>query len=166
MSDPNGAPFPSSFDGNEDFYNESIPGKLWRRFREEPLIPLGCGLTVWAIVGASRSMRRGDSKMTNLYFRRRLYAQAFTIAVLCAGNIYWQKDRVRRRDWNKMVKEKEAQDRRERWLKELEVRDEDEKAFQESLAKKAKAKGEQQAAGVAELKEKTKDLNNLSFGSK
>lgn len=161
MVSPNSAPLPSSFDENADFYNENIPEKIWRRFREEPLIPLGCGLTVWAIVGATRSMRKGDHKMTNLYFRRRLYAQAFTIAVLVAGNMYWQKDRSKRKEYNKMVAEKEALEKRDRWLRELEMRDEEDKAWKERIAKGGRQEGgsvtEAVAAKTKELKEKVQE---------
>lgn len=130
----NSAPLPSSFDENPDFYNESRSQKLFRRIREEPLVPLGCGLTTWAIIGASRSMRKGDHKMTNVFFRRRLYAQAFTIAALVVGNLYWQKDRVKRKEYEKLVEEKERQEKRDRWLRELEMRDQEEKAFKARLA--------------------------------
>ncbi|KAK3217321.1 hypothetical protein GRF29_1g2699633 [Pseudopithomyces chartarum] len=158
MSGPNSARLPSSFDQNEDFYNENRLEKIGRRLREEPLIPLGCAVTVWAIVGATRSMRKGDHKMTNTFFRRRLYAQAFTIAVLVAGNMYWQEDRVKRKEHEKMKAEKERMDRRERWLRELEMRDEEEKAWKERLAKGVRKEGESLTDMV---KEKTAELKNL-----
>ncbi|KAF2192118.1 altered inheritance of mitochondria protein 31, mitochondrial [Zopfia rhizophila CBS 207.26] len=165
MSSPNSAPLPSSFDEDADFYNESRLQKLTRRIREEPLIPLGCALTVWAIIGATRSMRKGDHKMTNIYFRRRLYAQAFTIAVLVVGNLYWQKDRVKRKEYEKLIAEKERQEKRERWLKELEMRDEEEKEFKARLARKIRGveDGEKggKGKGVTELvREKTEELKN------
>jgi len=161
---PNSTPLPSSFDENADFYNENTIDKIWRRFREEPLVPFGCGLTVWAIVGATRSMRKGDHKMTNLYFRRRLYAQAFTIAVLVAGNMYWQKDRLKRKDYEKKVAEKERMDKRDRWLRELEMRDEEDKAWKERMAKKARGAADE-AVGVTEMvKEKTKQLKDQTVG--
>lgn len=147
-----------------DFYNENTLDKIWRRFREEPLIPFGCGLTVWAIVGATRSMRKGDHKMTNLYFRRRLYAQSFTIAVLVVGNLYWQKDRMKRKDYEKMKAEKDRKDQRERWLRELEMRDEEDKAWKERLAKKPRGATEE-ARGVTDLvAEKTKELKDKTLG--
>ncbi|EMD65910.1 hypothetical protein GGP41_010682 [Bipolaris sorokiniana] len=165
---PNSAPLPSSFDENEDFYNENTIDKIWRRLREEPLVPLGCGLTVWAIVGATRSMRKGDHKMTNVYFRRRLYAQAFTIAVLVAGNMYWQKDRVKRKEYEKKVAEKERMDKRERWLRELEMRDEEDKAWKERMAKRARGAAEEvksEARGVTDMvAEKTRELKDKTVG--
>ncbi|KAF2264415.1 altered inheritance of mitochondria protein 31, mitochondrial [Lojkania enalia] len=165
MTSPSSAPLPSSFDENPDFYNENWMQKIGRRFREEPLVPLGCGLTVWAIVGATRSMRKGDHKMTNLYFRRRLYAQAFTIAVLVAGNMYWQKDRLKRKEYEKLVKEKEALEKRDRWLKELEARDEEEKAFKARLAKRME-KGDQMGSVTEAVKEKVVESKDKASGGK
>ncbi|OAK94452.1 altered inheritance of mitochondria protein 31, mitochondrial [Phaeosphaeriaceae sp. SRC1lsM3a] len=164
MGPPNSAPLPSSFDENADFYNENTLDKIWRRFREEPLIPFGCGLTVWAIVGATRSMRKGDHKMTNLYFRRRLYAQSFTIAVLVMGNMYWQKDRVKRKDYEKMKAETERKEKRERWLRELEMRDEEDKAWKDRLAKKTRGASEDVKSITDAVAEKTKEIKEQSLG--
>lgn len=106
--------------------------------------------------------------MTNLYFRRRLYAQAFTIAVLVAGNMYWQKDRVKRKEYEKKVAEKERLEKRDRWLKELEMRDEEDKAWKERMAKKARGAAEEvrnDAKGVTEMvAQKTKELKDQTVG--
>jgi hypothetical protein len=108
-------------------------------------------------------MRKGDHRATNLYFRRRLYAQAFTIAALVAGNMYWQKDRMKRKDYEKMVAEKERMEKRERWLRELEMRDEEDKAWKERLGKR-RAGG---ATGVTDMvREKTKEVKESVVGEK
>lgn len=107
-------------------------------------------------------MRKGDHKMTNLYFRRRLYAQSFTIAVLVIGNLYWQKDRVKRKDYEKLVAEKERMHKRDRWLRELEMRDEEDKAWKNRMARRVRGE-----AGVTELvAEKTKELKDKVVGEK
>lgn len=112
-------------------------------------------------------MRKGDHKMTNLYFRRRLYAQAFTIAVLCVGNLYWQKDRVKRKEYEKLVAEKDRMDKRDRWLKELEMRDEEDKAWKERMARRVRGEGEAQGKGVSEMvAEKTRELKDRAGGGK
>lgn len=99
--------------------------------------------------------------MTNLYFRRRLYAQSFTIAVLVLGNLYWQKGRMKRKDYEKMVAEKDRMDKRERWLKELEMRDEDDKAWKDRMARRVRG----DAGGVTEkVREKTEELKNKFNG--
>lgn len=151
---------------SSDFYNENGLSKIWRRFREEPLIPLGCGLTVWAIVGATRAMRKGDHKMTNLYFRRRLYAQSFTIAVLVVGNLYWQKDRVKRKDYEKLVAEKERGEKRERWLRELESRDEEDRKWKERMARRVRGEGDAGLGVTEKVAEKTRELKDRVVGGK
>jgi hypothetical protein len=113
-------------------------------------------------------MRKGDHKATNMYFRRRLYAQAFTIAVLVAGNMYWQKDRVKRKDYEKKVAEKERMDKRDRWVRELEMRDEEDKAWKDRMAKRVRGMTEEakeDAKGVTDMvAEKTKELKDQTVG--
>jgi Flp pilus assembly protein TadB len=109
-------------------------------------------------------MRKGDHKMTNLYFRRRLYAQAFTIAVLVAGNLYWQKDRVKRKDYEKQVAEKERMEKRERWLREVEMRDEEEKEWKDRMAKKARGVQEEVKGVTEQVAEKTKEYKDKLVG--
>lgn len=102
--------------------------------------------------------------MTNMYFRRRLYAQSFTIAVLVVGNLYWQKDRMKRKDYEKMKAEKEAREKRDRWLRELEARDEEDKAWKQRMATKARGAASE-AKGVTDMvAEKTKELKDEVVG--
>ncbi|KAB8336821.1 hypothetical protein FH972_021130 [Carpinus fangiana] len=93
--------------------------------KEEPLIPIGLGLTCYALFGATRSIRRGDKTRTNMYFRARVYAQAFTLLVLCVGSIYWKEDRQKRKQYEGLVGEKKAAEKRDAWIRELEARDEE-----------------------------------------
>ncbi|KAI9708972.1 MAG: Respiratory supercomplex factor 1, mitochondrial [Bogoriella megaspora] len=127
------APLPSSFDNDPGFYEENRGQKLLRRIKEEPLIPLGMALTCWALFGATRSMRRGDSTATNKFFRRRIYAQGFTIAVMWVGSIYWQEDRKKRKEFDLTVEERKKQEKRDAWIRELEARDEEEKAIRRKV---------------------------------
>jgi len=122
-------PLPSSFDGNNEFYEENRWQKFSRRLKEEPLIPLGCVLTCMALLGASRSIRAGDHNRTNRMFRARIYAQGFTLAAMIAGSMYWQTDRQKRKEFDKVVEERKAREKNEAWIRELEVRDEEEKDF-------------------------------------
>ncbi|KAF2212499.1 hypothetical protein CERZMDRAFT_112165 [Cercospora zeae-maydis SCOH1-5] len=122
----NTAPPPSSFDENNDFYEESRMAKFKRRLREEPLIPLGCALTCWALYEATRSIKSGDKYRTNRMFRRRIYAQGFTILAMIAGSAYWESDRAKRKEFNGLVADQQKKERHEAWLRELEARDEEE----------------------------------------
>lgn len=78
--------------------------------------------------------------------------------------MYWQKDRVKRKEYEKQVAQKERMDKRDRWLKELEMRDEEDKAWKERMANKARgAAGE--AKGVTDMvAEKTKELKDQTVG--
>jgi len=123
------APAPSSFDDNNEFYEESRWAKLSRRIKEEPLIPLGCALTCWALFEATRSIRSGDKQRTNRMFRRRIYAQGFTVMAMLVGSIYWESDRKKRNEYDELIEDKKRKERHESWLKELEARDEEEQEF-------------------------------------
>ncbi|KAI9656236.1 MAG: Respiratory supercomplex factor 1, mitochondrial [Bathelium mastoideum] len=140
------APLPSSFDSDPEFFEENRWQKLGRRLKEEPLIPLGCLLTCWALFGASRSMRSGDHNATNRFFRRRIYAQGFTIAAMFVGSVYWETDRQKRKQYDDVVKEQKAREKRDAWLRELEVRDEEEKAIQARMS--ARRRKDQERAVV------------------
>lgn len=78
--------------------------------------------------------------------------------------MYWQKDRMKRKDYEKMKAEKERMEKRGRWLKELEMRDEEDKAWKERMAKKARGVDED-AKGVTEMvADKTKELKDQALG--
>lgn len=59
-------------------------------------------------------------------FRRRIYAQGFTILAMLGGSFYWESDRVKRQKYDQLSEEKRKQERREAWLRELEARDKEE----------------------------------------
>jgi len=129
----NQGPLPSSFDGDTEFYEENRWQKLSRRLKEEPLIPLGCVLTCWALYGAAKSIRSGDSVTANQMFRKRLYAQAFTIIAMVGGSYYYKADRVRRKEFDNLVAERKAKEKNEKWIQELEARDREEKEWRAKL---------------------------------
>jgi len=83
-------------------------------------------------------------------FRRRIYAQFFTIAVIVAGSAYWSQDRNRRAEFDKVEKERLAVERRERWLAELEARDREDRELREV----ARASRERRLAGGGAAPEK------------
>lgn len=126
-----------------------------RRLREEPLIPLGCGVTVWALLSASKSIRRGNNGyQTNKYFRYRLYAQSFTLVAMLAGSFYYKADRLKRKDYVKLKKEREAQVKRDKWIAELEARDAEDKAWQLQVSSKTTAAVETKSSSGARMSPK------------
>ncbi|KAG1740523.1 hypoxia induced protein conserved region-domain-containing protein [Suillus paluster] len=64
---------------------ESYQEKAWRKFREQPLVPIGTLVTCSALIIAVVKMRRGDSQSLNNWLRVRVIAQGATIAAVCAG---------------------------------------------------------------------------------
>jgi hypothetical protein len=80
-----------------------------------------------ALFGASRSIRTGDHNRTNRMFRARIYAQGFTLVAMIAGSMYWQTDRQKRKEFDKVVEERKAREKNEAWIRELEARDEEQK---------------------------------------
>ncbi|KAF4505614.1 hypothetical protein G6O67_007542 [Ophiocordyceps sinensis] len=132
---PSGS-MPSSFDGNQDFHNERRMKKITRRIIEEPLVPLGLCLTVFAFVNAYRALRRGDSMQANKMFRARVAAQGFTIIAMLAGSMYYSKDREKTKELQKLKEQRDAEEKRIKWIRELEVRDEEEKTLKARLARR------------------------------
>ncbi|KAK3348024.1 hypoxia induced protein conserved region-domain-containing protein [Neurospora tetraspora] len=142
-------PLPSSFDDNADFYNENGFQKVSRRLREEPLIPLGCIATVAAFTGAYRAMRRGDHQQVQRMFRARVAAQAFTVIAMVAGSWYYAADRQKQKELWKLKEQQDAEEKRQKWIRELEVRDAEDKALQERLEKRKRKKAERDSAAGA-----------------
>ncbi|KAH7018355.1 hypoxia induced protein conserved region-domain-containing protein [Microdochium trichocladiopsis] len=140
-------PVPSSFDDAKE-YQETGWQKISRKLREEPLIPLGCGLTVLALVNAWRAMRRGDHQGVQRMFRARVGAQAFTVIAMVAGGAYYGQDREKRKELIKLEAQQRAEERQAKWLRELEIRDEEDKALKESI-KRRRERAEQRKAESA-----------------
>ncbi|KAL9578280.1 MAG: hypothetical protein Q9212_005815 [Teloschistes hypoglaucus] len=126
---------PSSFEGKKDYYDESRFRKVIRKLREEPLIPIGLAATSWALWNASKSVRMGDSEKAQRMFRMRLYAQFFTVTAMCAGGLYYNRDRILRKEYNDIQEVKKAKEKNELWIKELEARDMEEKEWRQKTEK-------------------------------
>lgn len=62
-------------------------------------------------------------------FRRRLYAQSFTLVAMVAGSWYYKTDRTRRKEFEGLVAERKAKEKNEAWIRELEARDKEEKEW-------------------------------------
>ncbi|KAK5992503.1 Respiratory supercomplex factor 1 [Cladobotryum mycophilum] len=151
---------PSSFD-NAEVYNEKPMQKVMRKLREEPLVPLGIGLTVFAFVNAYRALRRGDSRQANRMFRARVAAQGFTVIAMVAGSMYYQKDREKTKELRKLQEEKDAEEKRQKWLLELEIRDQEEKALKARLQKRAAGHSEEADGTEPSVKEETQGTGGV-----
>ena len=152
MSD---APLPSSFDDDVDFYDENRFRKFTRRLKEEPLIPFGIAITCWALYNAQQSMRTGNSVKTNRFFRYRLYAQSFTLVAMVGGSLYYKSDRLKRGEYVKLKEKQKAQEKREKWIRELEIRDQEDTEWRAKLGKiRDLQREEEERLAVLEMQQK------------
>lgn len=65
--------------------NETPKEKMFRKFGENPFVPIGLAVTVFALVNGMRQMRTGNSLKSQKMMRLRVAAQGFTVLALCVG---------------------------------------------------------------------------------
>jgi hypothetical protein len=63
-------------------------------------------------------------------------AQGFTVLAICAGGLYYGQDRARSKELRKLKEAQDSEEKRAKWIKELEARDEEDKAMRRKLAEK------------------------------
>lgn len=85
-----------------------------------------------------------------MYFRARVYAQAFTLLVLCVGSMYWKGDREKRKHYEGLLGEKKAQEKRDAWIRELEARDREDEIERQKREKRRQAQREGKSFEEAE----------------
>ncbi|KAL7266885.1 Respiratory supercomplex factor 1, mitochondrial [Rhizina undulata] len=142
-------PLPSSFDSEEDFYDEDKFSKITRRIKEEPLIPIGVAVTCYALFKAQRSIRAGNKELTNKMFRARIYAQGFTLLAMVGGSIYYKKDREERNAKDMVIAQKKHKEKQQAWIQELEARDEEDRLLREKARRFAERKRDAALAKAA-----------------
>lgn len=81
-------------------------------------------------------------------FRARVAAQGFTVIAMVAGSMYYSKDREKSKELRKLREEKDAEEKRQKWIRELEMRDEEEKAMRGRLQDRIQQKRQLQEDGA------------------
>eukprot|EP00092_Neocalanus_flemingeri_P005033 GFUD01005413.1.p1 GENE.GFUD01005413.1~~GFUD01005413.1.p1 ORF type:complete len:140 (-),score=55.02 GFUD01005413.1:92-511(-) len=76
---------------------ESANEKLTRKFKENPLIPIGCLLTTGFLINGLFKFGRKDTVGSQLMMRGRIAAQGFTIFALLGGVVA----QVKQKTWVK-----------------------------------------------------------------
>jgi len=66
--------------------SETYQEKAWRKFKQQPLVPLGAAATTFALIMAGTKLRKRDSKNMNYWLRARVITQGLTIVALVAGS--------------------------------------------------------------------------------
>lgn len=100
----------------------------------------GCLLTVAAFVNAYRATRKGDHHQVQRMFRARVAAQGFTIVCVVAGGLYFGAERHKERETWKAAEEEKADEKRQKWIRELEARDKEEKELKARLDRRREKK--------------------------
>lgn len=72
-------------------------------------------------------------------FRARVAAQGFTVIAMVAGSMYYSRDREKSAELRKLKEQRDAEEKRQKWIRELEVRDDEEKAMKARLEKRIHA---------------------------
>lgn len=88
-------------------------------------------------------MRRGDHAQVQRMFRARIGAQAFTVCAIVAGGAYYGKDREKRQELIKLEAQQRAEERNAKWLRELEVRDQEEQQLQDHINRRRERRQQQ-----------------------
>ncbi|KAH9974270.1 hypoxia induced protein conserved region-domain-containing protein, partial [Lactifluus volemus] len=65
---------------------ETYREKALRKFKQQPLVPVGAAATTVALVIAMTKMRKGQSRSFNNWLRVRIIAQGLTVAAVVAGS--------------------------------------------------------------------------------
>ena len=79
-------------------------------------------------------MRAGDHHKTNKMFRARIYAQFFTIVVMVGGSIYYADERAKQKQFEGMLSDRQAKEKQQAWIRELEIREQEEKVERDRKA--------------------------------
>lgn len=96
-------------------------------------------------------MKSGDHNRTNRMFRRRIYAQGFTLIAMVAGSAYWKKDRAVRNEYNELVEEKQKREKHEAWIRELEIRDAEDEELRQMKKRMMQGRGAEER-GLSEAR--------------
>ncbi|ROT75356.1 putative HIG1 domain family member 2A, mitochondrial [Penaeus vannamei] len=75
----------SDIGSEEIIHTETAGEKFKRKFKENPLVPIGCGLTAGALCFGLLSFSRGNRRTSQNMMRLRIAAQGFTVAALMIG---------------------------------------------------------------------------------
>ena len=87
-------------------------------------------------------------------FRARIYGQAFTLVAVVAGSYYYAEEREKRKEFTGILAERKAQEKRDAWIRELEVREEEDREIEKEKLARTKRLKEREAA----LKERAEAL--------
>ncbi|KAI0044005.1 hypothetical protein FA95DRAFT_1478227, partial [Auriscalpium vulgare] len=71
---------------------ETYREKALRKFKQQPLVPLGAAATTVALIVAMVKMRKGQQHSFNNWLRVRILAQGLTVAAVVGGSWAYSAD--------------------------------------------------------------------------
>lgn len=74
---------------------ETFYDKIVRKTKEDPLVPVGIGITVLFLTMGFRSFYRGNKQQAQFMMRGRVVAQAFTVSAMALSALYGLKPHSR-----------------------------------------------------------------------
>jgi len=95
---PTGPPPPGIQEGTD--FNTFLQ-RGWTKCKQQPFVPIGAVVTVWALLGAVREFKRGNSQNVNRYLRFRVVAQGATVAAMLIGSFVYEKAIVEQKEQEK-----------------------------------------------------------------
>lgn len=104
-------------------------------------------------------MRSGDKHKTNRMFRRRIYAQGFTILAMVGGQIYWESDRQKRKQFDGLIEDKKKKEKHDQWIRELEVREQEDEELRKMRERVMRGRGAEEA-GLSEQQARAQEARN------
>lgn len=145
---------------HRSFFKERPLQKVLRKLREEPLVPLGAALTCLAFYRAWRGIRTGNQVQVQRAFRARVAAQAFTVVAMVAGGLYYSEDRRKSKEARALAKQRDEEDKKARWLRELEARDVEDKEIRDEVERRraGRSGGGRIASEMDKLKKEVREL--------
>lgn len=122
-------------------------------------------LTVAAFTNAYRAMRKGDHNQVQRMFRARIIAQGFTVAAMVVGGVYFGAERHKERELWKVQQAQKDEEKRMRWIHELEARDAEDKALQERLTRRRQARAAKKADEASDTASEASTASGSSWSS-
>ncbi|CCF57554.1 hypothetical protein KAFR_0C05630 [Kazachstania africana CBS 2517] len=150
---------PSSFDVTQKELEEM---SFWERVKhhckQQPFVPIGALLTTGAVIMAAESIRVGNKRNAQYYFRWRVGLQAATLTALVAGSIIYGTTVAGNKSKEERMKEK-AKMREKLWIQELERRDRETQARKEK-AENARLKVKENEESIRQLEKELSELES------
>ncbi|CAO1392372.1 unnamed protein product [Diamesa serratosioi] len=69
----------------DSMQGESGKDKMFRKIKENPMVPIGCLATAGALTFGLYSFKQGERQMSQYMMRARILAQGFTVVALIVG---------------------------------------------------------------------------------